>query len=134
MRTKSSTLDFSKKNALSQLVDHSSPLSRHSARWQGMYLEFQQIPPLETPESICQQNLILIPLVNGIEVERKGEDKTLNLTLQICDPMSCGASETTFESRKFNYRGSGGCLWIFPSKSFTSSFQAVDRDNTEKNF
>jgi AraC family transcriptional regulator len=44
-----------------------------------MYLEFHQLPPFETPESTCQQHLITIPTVNGIEVERRGEGKKQNL-------------------------------------------------------
>lgn len=79
MKTKPYTLDLSKEDTLSQAVPLRSLLSSHSAQWQGMYLEFHQLPPFETPESTCQQHLITIPTVNGIEVERRGEGKKQNL-------------------------------------------------------
>jgi AraC family transcriptional regulator len=79
METKPYTLDLSKEDALSQSVPLPSLLSSHSAQWQGMYLEFHRLPPFELPESTCQQHLITIPTVNGIEVERRAEGKKRNL-------------------------------------------------------
>jgi len=94
----SNTLDLSQNNAMSEAVFFPSLLSSHAAQWRGMYLEFHRVPPLETPEMICQQNLITVPIVNGIQVERKGEGKKLDLTFHPGD-LCISPKRKTFQVR-----------------------------------
>ena len=62
--------DLVQKDGLSQFVPSTSSLSSHDADWDALYLEFHRAPPFEVPECVCEQNIITIPTINGLEVER----------------------------------------------------------------
>ncbi|HEY9815140.1 MAG TPA: hypothetical protein V6D20_04965, partial [Candidatus Obscuribacterales bacterium] len=79
MKTQVLQLDLSKKDGFSEALPRISSISSYSANWQGIQLEFHQVPPFEFPEYTCQQHIITIPTISGLRVERTAEGKTHDL-------------------------------------------------------
>ncbi len=79
MHNKQPSLNLSKENSLAEAVPLTRLLSSYSAEWKELHLEFHRSPPFEVPEITCQQHILTIPTVNGMEVERKTAGKMHHL-------------------------------------------------------
>lgn len=64
-------VDFSQKAATSKVLSRPNLLSSHQAMWDGVYLEYHQHPPHETPEHHPKQHVLAIQTVGKVEAERR---------------------------------------------------------------
>ena len=70
-KKKTIPVDFSKEAATSQVLSRPNLLSSHQARWDGVYLEYHQHPPHETPEHHPKQHVLAIQTLGKVEAERR---------------------------------------------------------------
>ncbi len=98
MKTQVLQLDLSKKDGFSEALPRISSISSYSANWQGIQLEFHQVPPFEFPEYTCQQHIITIPTISGLRVERTAEGKTHDLVFHPGN-LCISAKDTSLRTR-----------------------------------
>ncbi|MBV6627880.1 MAG: helix-turn-helix transcriptional regulator [Rivularia sp. (in: Bacteria)] len=64
-------VDFSQEAATSKVLKRPNLLSSHQVKWQGIYFEYHQHPPHETPEHYPKQHVLAIQTLGKVEAERR---------------------------------------------------------------
>ncbi|BAY82631.1 AraC family transcriptional regulator [Calothrix parasitica NIES-267] len=64
-------VDFSQEAATSKVLKRPNLLSSHQVKWHGIYLEYHQHPPHETPEHYPKQHVLAIQTLGKVEAERR---------------------------------------------------------------
>lgn len=129
MDTQLLSLDLSKEDGLAEAVPMQSLLSSYAANWQGIHLEYHRTPPFEVPEYTCQQHIITIPTVKGIEVERIAEGKSQQVVFHPGD--LCFAPRNFSLRTRWQQQLEAVHLILEPDLLAQTAFELIEPDQVE---